>query len=228
MKYRVRMGFTVIFSMVFLFLELGNCRVWSFVNQARNPEATEFDNVMNASVMREVNHSVYKSEEKCSQCHPRLFPSHVLAKPLRMSAYLNLDVEGKMGCITCHKCSSNKCELRRNKTELCMICHDCEQGMSCILGVAHLGNSHNNIDIDARTCLACHDGVIGPAKNAKGLMINKHYRIKDGFRDISNTGIMIVNGIITCVSCHNPYKSKGKRLVISYEGNRLCVTCHKK
>jgi predicted CXXCH cytochrome family protein len=228
MEYKVRIGLTIIYSLMFLLFIPGNGRVWSFDNKGQNSQAIESHHYINASIARGFYHFQYESDEQCSQCHPRLFPSHMFFKPFSMSENLPLDLEGNIRCITCHNCLSNKCELRRNKAKLCMICHDCMKGMSCIIGVAHLGNSDNNIDQHAHTCLACHDGVIGPSKNAKGLMVNKHYRFKNGFRDISNTGIIIVDGIITCTSCHNPYKSKDKRLVVSNKANQLCSSCHKK
>jgi hypothetical protein len=133
MEYKVRIGLTVIFSLVFLLLEPGNGRVWSFMNQGQNSQAIESYHYINASITRGFYHFQYKSNEQCSQCHPRLFSSHMFSKPARIVQYLNLDLEGNMRCITCHNCSSNKCELRRNKTELCMTFPSCSHDISCII-----------------------------------------------------------------------------------------------
>jgi predicted CXXCH cytochrome family protein len=227
MKYRGRIGLIIIFSFVFLCLEFGSSSVWSFVNQGQTLLAKKSNTVINASMSNEINHSMYTSKEKCIKCHPRLFPSHMFSKPSSMSDNLHLDTEGKIICTTCHNCSTINCLLIKNNRDLCKICHDCIKGMSCIIGVAHLGNSED-IDHVNNQCLACHDAVIGPSRNAKGMMINKYYRVKKGFHDISHSKIVLVRGKITCISCHNPYKNEDKKLVVSNKGNRLCSTCHKK
>ncbi|MEN8264211.1 MAG: cytochrome c3 family protein [Nitrospirota bacterium] len=225
MKCKVTIVFAVILSIALLLLEFGSGRVWSFVTQEENPEAKESINVNDASMTKEVNHSIYKSKEQCFECHPRLSPSHMFSKPLIVSENLPLDFEGKITCVTCHNCTTSKCVFRKNKRELCNVCHDCTQGMSCIIGVAHLGNSEN-IEHLANTCLACHDGVEGPFRNPEGKMINKYYKIKKSFRDISYSNIVLLNGKVTCISCHNPYENEDKKLVMSNEGSRLCLTCH--
>jgi len=224
MKYKVAIGFAVIFGIAFLLLEIGSSGEWSYVTHEQNPEAKES---INASVTKEVDHSIYQSKEQCIQCHPRLSPSHTFSKPLIMSDNLPLDFEGKITCVTCHNCTKSKCVFRKNKSELCKVCHDCTKGMSCIIAIAHLGN-FQSIENLSNMCLACHDGMEGPFIKPVGRMINSCYKIKKGFRDISSSKIILVKGRVTCISCHNPYKEENKRLVMSNEGGRLCLTCHRK
>jgi predicted CXXCH cytochrome family protein len=99
--------------------------------------------------------------------------------------------------------------------------------MSCAIGVAHLGDS-NSIESVSNMCLSCHDGIEGPFVNPEDKMINTDYKSNKSFWHIRDSKIVLVNGKVTCVSCHNPYKNEDKRLVISNEGSRLCVTCHRK
>lgn len=227
MKYKAAIGSLVILGIAFLLLEPESSRAWSFVTHGQNPEAKDSINITNASVTKEIDHSAYQSKEQCIECHPRTSPSHMFSTPLIMSDNLPLDFEGKITCVTCHNCTIGTCAFRKNKEELCNVCHDCTQGMSCVIGVAHMGNSEN-IENLSNTCLACHDGVEGPFINPEGKMLNKYYKVKKSFRSIRYSKIVLVNGKITCISCHNPYKKEDKRLAVSNEGSRLCLTCHRK
>jgi predicted CXXCH cytochrome family protein len=213
MKYNVEMGFAVILGIAFLLLELVSSTAWALV---ADPPVTEA-----------VDHSIYQSKEQCIECHRRSSPSHMFSKPLSMSESLPLDLEGKVTCVTCHDCTTSSCILRKNTREMCDVCHDCTQGMSCVIGVAHLGDS-NSIESVSNMCLSCHDGIEGPFVNPEDKMINTDYKSNKSFWHIRDSKIVLVNGKVTCVSCHNPYKNEDKRLVISNEGSRLCVTCHRK
>lgn len=222
MKYKIIIP--IIIFMIFPISDFDKNRVWSFVTFPDDHNSKE---VMSTTMITVVNHSLHTSKEECLQCHPMIFPSHMLSTPLRISEDLQLDQEGKITCITCHDCSTNSCNLIRNKTELCRICHDCDTGMSCILGVAHMGNSEKYMNREPKTCLTCHDGVIGPPKNARGVMVNKRYRNNGKFKDLSHSEIVLVNGKVACISCHNPYQINDTKLKIPHNNNELCANCHK-
>jgi predicted CXXCH cytochrome family protein len=173
------------------------------------------------------DHSAYKSLDQCLQCHPQTLPTHTLGKPKSMSQNWPLDGSGSLLCITCHDCVTGTCVLRKPSPELCRVCHDCTRGMSCLIGVAHLGNSPE-IETLAHKCLTCHDGrvatSIGGSKDHK---IDIIYIPGRDYNYVSDKRIVFVNGKVTCISCHNPYASEEGRLVISDSGSRLCLTCHR-
>ncbi|MBI4837712.1 MAG: hypothetical protein HY806_00875 [Nitrospirae bacterium] len=111
-------------------------------------------------VIAKVDHSLYNSPKECLNCHPRSVPTHKLAVPENMKENLPLDSNGRMACMTCHICKGEVCILRKNTRELCTACHDCTQGMACMIGVVHMGSSSKIEDL-VHNCLACHDGVMG-------------------------------------------------------------------
>jgi predicted CXXCH cytochrome family protein len=175
----------------------------------------------------DVDHSIYQTRAECIECHPRDLPTHTFSHPLFMSEDLPLDYGGNITCFTCHDCASGRCMFRKKREELCMVCHDCSQGMACSIGAAHLGSARD-INILLNGCLACHDGFIGPSVGTEGHRVNMVYTLKKGFNSISDSRIVFVDGKVTCISCHNPYKNEDKRLIKSNEGSRLCLTCHSK
>jgi predicted CXXCH cytochrome family protein len=227
MKYKATIGLAAVLSMLFLLPEFASDKVSSSFTHEKNMESEGSAESADTPAAGEVSHSDYSSKEQCLECHPRAFPSHIFSRPLTMYEDLPLDLEGNITCFTCHNCTTGECVFRISKRELCSICHDCSQGMSCALGAAHMGSSEN-IENVINACPACHDGATGPYISPDGHMINKYYRIDEGFRDISHTKVILVNGKVTCISCHNPYKNEENRLVKSNEGSRLCLTCHRK
>jgi predicted CXXCH cytochrome family protein len=46
--------------------------------------------------------------------------------------------------------------------------------------------------------------------------------------EVMDRRVVFVDGKVTCLSCHDPYRSEGMRLVKSNSGSRLCMTCHNK
>lgn len=174
------------------------------------------------------DHSLIGSSFECLQCHPRASPNHPLARPQKMTAPLPLDASGNMSCLTCHNCVSGTCVLWRESADLCKVCHDCTKGMGCVIGVVHLGSSQNIKEL-VRECRVCHDGMqglnIGSLKDHK---IDVLYIPGPDFKIIDYTPVVLVDGRVTCISCHNPYSNDVSRLVISDQNSRLCLTCHRK
>lgn len=178
------------------------------------------------------DHSLPRVMKKCIKCHPRAQPTHLLSRPDKMPEGWKGGTSGKMLCITCHDCTSGICTLKKEATELCQACHDCTTGMACVLGIAHLGNTIKDSS-QHRNCLSCHDGYMGNARVAPGMVPGDHkvnvlYLKKKGYKTLPDRRIILPNGRVTCISCHNPYKSDHTRLVKSNEGGRLCLGCHVK
>ena len=105
------------------------------------------------------------------------------------------------------------------------------------------------VDSISSGCLGCHDGAIGQ---------NVHYRVwepggpynavagshpigqnyemvalhkSDTFvsPDMLNSGIQLVNGRMSCISCHTGDTGRKKMfLVMENSGSQLCFSCHRK
>jgi len=112
-------------------------------------------------------------------------------------------------------------------------------------------NSLLEIDAMSRNCLSCHDGSyatsvtirVGNWRHEKELLrydkgshpIGMNYesarlirKRTTGLIPLSavNPRIRFFNGKVGCGSCHNPYSTISKRLVISDEHSKLCFSCH--
>jgi predicted CXXCH cytochrome family protein len=175
-----------------------------------------------------VDHSQYETVAECLECHMLSPPSHRQNTPTRMTEDWPLDPQGRLLCITCHKCITGSCVLRKESPALCQVCHDCTQGMGCLISSAHMGGSPD-IDTLLRDCILCHDGVT--AKNSTGPgnhRIDVIYIQNEYYKDVTDRRVVLVDGKVTCVSCHNPYKSEAARLSISNHGSKLCLTCHRR
>lgn len=100
-------------------------------------------------------------------------------------------------------------------------------------------------------CITCHDGVSAPLhdirfKNdtVKSGDISKvlgphpigmHYgstayakpgTLRDQFA--LNNDMVFVNGLVGCLSCHNPLNPEKKHLIMGLDQSQLCLTCHTK
>lgn len=173
-----------------------------------------------------VDHSPYETVEECLECHELSLPTHRRNVPLSMTEDWPLDPEGRMLCITCHECITGSCVLRKPTPQLCQVCHDCTQGMGCLIGSAHLGDAENVSDI-LFDCIQCHDGI--SAKSAAGPgnhRIDILYMPGNFYRNVTDRRIVLIDGRVTCISCHNPYRSEEARLVKSNQNSSLCLTCH--
>ena len=105
--------------------------------------------------------------------------------------------------------------------------------------VAHHGNT---VDADgiAESCLSCHDGTIAANVSVCTVKcdfstphaIMKRYpplgRKASSYASVAQVtakGVRIVNGNITCVSCHN-LKNEARYHLVRDEKGKLCVICH--
>jgi len=172
----------------------------------------------------ETNHSPF-SHTECTNCHKLSPTNHVMGKPTDMYDSLPLE-NGKMTCITCHDCSSGTCRLRIPKGKICIACHECDKTcMVCSIDTPHLGSS-KNISKYAEMCITCHDGVTSKIHVRHPSFVP--YKNGRKFRIITDNRVIITNGQITCLSCHNPFSTQKKRLVMDNRGSKLCLSCHLK
>jgi len=98
-------------------------------------------------------------------------------------------------------------------------------------------------------CITCHDGVSAPLhdirfKNDTGrtgniqMVMGPHpigmhygsasYAKPGSLRDQGslNDDMVLVNGRVGCLSCHNPLNPEKKRLIVGLDHSQLCLTCH--
>ena len=105
---------------------------------------------------------------------------------------------------------------------------------------------HHGLQVDPRAgahaCIACHDGLI--ATEAHYCMVNCSFRTPHPIsvpypsqdRDASylpqdsleRAGIVLVDGKVVCVSCHNLNNPVRYHLVMDNAGSQLCYACHRK
>lgn len=103
--------------------------------------------------------------------------------------------------------------------------------------------SHHGVFVDAgnsKLCISCHDGTISHNVRfctancdvAREHSIFRTYPPKGKEREfvpaniVRARGIVIENGQVTCISCHN-IKSPGRfHLAMSNTKSQLCLACH--
>ena len=123
------------------------------------------------------------------------------------------------------------------------------------LGVAHMkyipSAEGTRIDKASMTCLSCHDGSLGSANDVNsgswkhgvrmspfdpegshpiGVNYARAMRKHGGLRPVSqlNPAIKLIDGKVSCRSCHDMYATTYKKLVVTMSGSRLCFECHDK
>ena len=142
--------------------------------------------------------------------------------------------------------------------EFCLACHDQaffssmkDAGISLVLsGHLDIGRARGTINIDRHSllCLGCHagnhagggavrvsnDGVMRHASGLAPHPIGRSYRnasSKGGYHpehQLPSKKIMLSDGKISCISCHEAYKKEHGKLVASNERSALCLSCHAK
>jgi len=175
-----------------------------------------------------IDHSVYSGKDDCLACHKMAFPSHRhdLVRGPEAPPDWPLNEEGKLICLTCHDCRSGSCILRQSSERICRSCHDCTQGMACLIKVAHMGNKRD-LKVRIEDCKKCHNGTT--TKKATGpnshpvdvLYIPKNQK----YKEIEEREVVLVDGKITCLSCHDPYRNEKVRYSRQDEV-KTCRVCH--
>ncbi len=179
----------------------------------------------------DLDHSGYKAIRQCIECHPKADLTHKAQRPSEMKEKLPLSSQGRMLCTTCHECVTGTCVLQKSKPELCAVCHDCTQGMACMIGAAHLGDSADIRNIAVDKCLSCHGRaarleVCMLGQETVNVMLLKSE--KETLKNSAGMKAVLLDGKITCLSCHDPYLTSTAKLVSSNRDFRLCMLCHSK
>ena len=145
---------------------------------------------------------------------------------------------------------------KKRAKEFCLACHEQvffsrmkDAGTSLVIsGHLDIGRGRGTADIDSHSlhCLGCHAGshLGGGAVSIGRNGILRHssgsapHPIGRSYRDASRKGgyhpehllaqkkIMLSDGKISCVSCHEAYKKDHGRLVASLDRSALCLSCH--
>lgn len=82
-------------------------------------------------------------------------------------------------------------------------------------------------------CVSCHDGSIAPAtrySHPVGIEYPMYSTYISHFvsRGALNRRIILIDGKVGCLSCHNPLNPGRNHLVMSNDRSRLCLSCHMK
>jgi predicted CXXCH cytochrome family protein len=97
-------------------------------------------------------------------------------------------------------------------------------------------------------CLTCHDGAMAsdatartgavllgmPSQGSQAHPVAVEYRLTDpGFGDgalrpesMLDPRVRLFDHRVECASCHSPYSSEPRLLVMSNQGSQLCLSCH--
>lgn len=181
-------------------------------------------------------------------------PSGLKPKKALPEAY-PVDWKGDLTCSTCHEIHGDGHGLMRGDARgktFCQSCHDAAFFQSMRDGGAslsgHLGAESMDsalLDSYSAECMSCHEnngnvnlvtsidqqGVIrhagGSAPHPIGSEYEKAARF-GGYRNMTllSKNIILPNGKMSCISCHQGYTQKHGAIVEVSSGNTLCYECH--
>lgn len=144
----------------------------------------------------------------------------------------------------------------KHAKEFCLACHDeaffsrmKDSGMSLVIsGHMNIHNGRGTVDIDPLSlqCLGCHvdsHGTSGSVSVGRNGILNivrgtAPHPVGRNYRDASKRGnfrpeyevlqkkIVLPDGKVSCVSCHEAYTKDHGRLVASLNRSALCLSCH--
>lgn len=147
---------------------------------------------------------------------------------------------------------------KKRAKEFCLACHDPaffsnmkDAGTSLVIsGHLDIGRGRGTVDIDRHSlhCLGCHagnhsdggavtvsrDGVLRHSSGSTPHPIGRSYSEasrRGGYHpehQLSQKKIMLSDGKVSCVSCHEAYKKEHGKLVVTNERSALCLSCHAK
>ena len=226
--------------------DCGDCHVATAVGQAQAPKLLAFQEVL----------CVGCHERAVEASHPTGFvPRRKLPAeyPLDWKGDLTCST-----CHIVHGREPGLLRGKKHGREFCLACHEQaffrsmkDAGTSLVVsGHLDLGRMHGTIDIDRHSlnCLGCHagshsgggsvsvsrNGVLRHASGSAPHPIGRSYREASrngGFRpeyELAQKKILLSDGRISCVSCHEGYKKDHGRLVLPLARSALCLACHAK
>ena len=174
------------------------------------------------------DHSASQTVAQCLSCHPMALPTHPLASGVNVPPSWPVGPGGQMICQTCHDCNGTTCYPRQPSPQLCKTCHNCARGMACLINSAHIGNAGNILAITDE-CLQCHNSQPSALQTSQAdHPENITYNPQAGYKHVTDPRVVLVNGKITCITCHDPYQITPSRLVMPNNESQLCLTCHEK
>jgi predicted CXXCH cytochrome family protein len=173
----------------------------------------------------------------CSTCHDIHSPYRTPFGTL--THFLRRQEQGRFYCAVCHKDKGREGKVGHTET----------------FETVHyrlkyfVTDTRDTIDQVSAECLSCHDGSVGKLSligagiwtHENDFMdfdmgmhpIGVYYRDAfskrpDGYKPPSllNEKIKLINGKLSCVSCHDIYSDIPMKLVVSNERSRLCLECH--
>jgi doubled CXXCH motif protein len=126
---------------------------------------------------------------------------------------------------------------------------DSEVPMQTAMDARMQRNSNDRLDIFSYGCLTCHDGVSGSAVNVNvpgtpgesrpgarfltsnhpiGMNYAGYTRAGGKFKEIApfDGKILLTDGRVGCLSCHNPLNPEKSHLAVSDVRSGLCLSCH--
>lgn len=171
----------------------------------------------------------WKGDLTCSTCHV----THGEGRGL-----LRGNKRGKEFCMACHD-QAFFSSMKDSGTSL------------VISGHLYTGRGRGTIDIDAHSlhCLGCHtsgsyagggtvsvgqNGVLRHSSGSAPHPIGRNYREASRNGDfhpesqLAQKNIMLSDGKVSCVSCHEAYKKEHGKLVMTLDRSALCLACHAK
>ncbi len=118
-------------------------------------------------------------------------------------------------------------------------------------GRASSADPVSGIDSFSKDCLGCHDGTrasdvsVDYRSRPGGLRTGRHVSGRDhpigmdyasyaafgsGYKPAAtlSTKMVLINGRVGCLTCHNPLNPEKRHLVMSDYRSALCLTCHDK
>lgn len=155
--------------------------------------------------------------------------------------FLRRRTTGSAFCSSCHDDSGTRAET--------------SSGHAQSLGAAHTkyvpSTEGLNIDKASMICLSCHDGTMASYSNVKvgswkhgvalsrydsegshpiGINYRRALKNHGGLRPVEqlNPVIKLIEGKVSCRSCHDMFATTYKKLVVTMQGSRLCLECHDK
>lgn len=193
---------------------------------------------------------VASQEQLCNACHNKVLtishpsgftPSRTLPSDFPLAA------NGDITCSTCHAINQDDHGLTRGARtgrDFCLGCHSesffaamGDKGLS-IQRLGHLGGNvgQGTVGIDpfSRQCLGCHTEHGGGRSLGQS---GGNHPIGIPYKNIINAGllrqkqqldkaILLPEGKVSCVSCHNGYSKQHGALVKSNHKSALCFACH--
>ena len=157
-------------------------------------------------------------------------------------------------CHEVHGATHGLMRSNRRGKDLCLSCHDAkffgrmrDQGAS-MMQAGHLKASNSTpdekLDVYSRQCMECH-GEKGdnPSPAVVRNMVVRHGTANmnhpvganyakavkfGGYRAPAKLSkkVLLVGGLVSCVSCHEGYSKTHGKLVLPTAGSQLCFECH--